>query len=93
MIVTVVKTLVICVIFSSCSAGDDSPFPTVMNRSPKVPNLIFSTNSLICISVDLEFGWRVSIDPDQDGVIYKTQITEEESFQDIAFSEGNAAIE
>lgn len=67
-------------------SGDGSDEVVAENRAPSVPTLVAPTNNLLCIDNALVFQWNVSSDPDSDAVTYQIQISKDNQFSQIDYT-------
>jgi len=68
----------------SCGGGGGDTPPTVINKAPTTPTLVYPTNNLLCIGNVLNFQWNASTDPDGDPITYQIQVAKDNLFSQIA---------
>lgn len=73
-------------LFISCGGGGDDAAPVAENKAPSVPGLVAPTNNLLCIDNTVNFQWNVSSDPDSDAVKYQIEVSKDNSFAQIAYT-------
>lgn len=82
-----ILNLVVGLLFISCGGGgDDSSDPVAENKAPSVPTLLAPANNLLCIDNAVSFQWNASSDPDSDAISYQIEISKDNLFTQIAYT-------
>ncbi len=88
-----ILTVFVGLLLISCGGGgDDGSDPVVENKAPSVPGLVAPTNNLLCIDNMVNFQWNVSSDPDSDALTYQIEISKDNSFAQIAYTNSSATV-
>lgn len=70
----------------SCTKEEPAPpepAPVPINEAPEVPVQLLPTENEQCVPVDLQFKWKDAIDPENDRVFYKLEVSADDNFEDI----------
>jgi hypothetical protein len=73
---------VISFLIISCGGGDDS-VNAIENVAPTTPTLIAPVNNKLCVDNSLNFEWSVSVDSNNDPIIYEIQVAKDNQFVQI----------
>lgn len=75
----------------SCGGGGDDlepiPTPPKENKAPSIPSQVYPTSNTLCIDNVVKFEWNVSTDPENNGISYKIEISENSSYSTLAYNE------
>lgn len=75
-------SLVLSLIYS-CSGSGDSP-GNGSNEAPSQPTQVYPENNTLCIQNTVDFKWNPAVDPENQGITYKLQVSENNLFSTIA---------
>lgn len=81
-----ILNLVFGLLFVSCGGGGDVSDPVAANKAPSAPVLVAPANNLLCIDNAVSFQWNVSSDPDSDAVSYQIEISKDNLFTQIVYT-------
>jgi hypothetical protein len=73
---------VISFLIISCGGGNDS-VNAIENVAPTTPTLIAPVNNKLCVDNSLNFEWSVSVDSNNDPIIYEIQVAKDNQFVQI----------
>jgi hypothetical protein len=85
----ILLTTFIGLLLSSCGGGSDDNSDELIdieNTAPSVPSLVAPVNNLLCIDNAVAFQWNASSDPDSDMVTYQIEISKDNQFAQIAYT-------
>lgn len=69
----------------SCG-GDEEEIPEEENTAPSVPVQVYPLNNTLCIYNNVSFEWEASVDAEGDGITYKIEVSENDSFLPLTHS-------
>lgn len=75
---------ILCLCIAACQNSEQDTPPVEVNILPEIPQLVFPTNSLLCIDNVLEFKWNISSDANGDVITYEIDIAKDNQFTEIA---------
>lgn len=87
-------TISFALLLTSCGGGSDSSDEVVpvQNNAPTVPSLVSPANNLLCIDNAVAFQWNASTDSDADAISYEIQISKDNQFTQIAYTNSSTTV-